>query len=106
MYLRSRNVSSVINPTDFFLGNSVGSGFEGPRLGKSEEGKRSSVWKKVSRGSQTVRERDSGPKPGGEGGMGRVAGQLPQDSQMPGIPLAHSGYIWYEFQAVCRPLHV
>jgi hypothetical protein len=43
---------------------------------------------------------------GGEGGMGRVAGQLPQDSQMPGIPLAHSGYIWYEFQAVCRPLHV
>lgn len=38
--------------------------------------------------------------------MDGVAGQFPQDSEMPGIPLAHSGYIWYEFQAVCRPLRV
>ena len=58
MYLRSRNVSSGISPTDLVPGSSAGRRvLGGLHLGKSEEGRRSRVWKKVSRGSWDCEER-------------------------------------------------
>lgn len=98
-------MSSGISPTDLF-----------PRSSAGREVSGACIWGRVRKGGglefgrsaeapETVR-RGQGTRGWRGERLGRVVGQPPQDSQMPGIPLEHSGYIWYEFQAVCLPLHV
>lgn len=65
LYLWSRNMNSVISPTDLFPGSLAERRVSGSlHLGKSEERRRSRVWK-VSRGSWDCEER-MGPKAGGK----------------------------------------
>lgn len=105
LYLSSRNVSSVISPADLFPGSSAGRRVLGPWIWERARKGRDLEFGRSAEAPGTVR-RGQGTKDWRGGRLGREVGQPPQDSQMPGIPLAHSGYIWYEFQAVCRPLHV